>query len=85
MKPEEKATLDILEEYVRATENNGKFHSAHEGLAVIWEEFEELKDEVWKKRKDRDPDKMYKEAMQIAAMGLRFMVDICMDDRGNLV
>jgi len=85
MNAEEMALKNIQDEYNRAVMKNGSFHSAHEGLAVILEEFEELKEEVWKKRQDRDSAKMYSEAMQIAAMGLRFMIDICLDDRGNLV
>lgn len=77
---EEKAIKHIIQEYNQAVKNNGSFHSAHEGLAVIWEELDELKAEVWKKKMYRDDSKMYCEAMQIAAMGLRFMVDLCMED-----
>ena len=75
MKSDE-ALLLIVAEYKRATENNGTFHSAYEGYAVIAEELDELWEEVKKKAKDRDVADLRKEAMQVAAMGLRFMVDL---------
>lgn len=68
---------DLQDEYNYATCSFGEFHSAHEGLAIIEEEFEELKEEVFKKQSERDIEKMRHEALQIAAMGLRFIVDIC--------
>ncbi len=78
---EELALKDIIGEYQRAVESNDSFHSAHEGYAVILEELDELKEEVWKKKANRVRKKMYKEAMQVAAMALRFMVDICYEKR----
>ena len=50
------------------------FHSAHEGLAIIWEEFEELKDEVF--LKERSLEAMQREAVQVAAMAIRFLTDV---------
>ena len=72
----EKAIHEIIMEFDRATRDNGSFNSAHEGYAVILEELDELKAEVWKKASDRDPELMRKEAIQVAAMALRFLVDI---------
>ncbi len=84
-KCEENALKAIKDEYKKAINNNDKFHSAHEGLAVIWEEFEELKIEVWKKKRNRNNMKMHWEATQIAAMAMRFIIDVCMDDKGGVI
>lgn len=70
------AIEQILVEYICATEKNGKFNSAHEGYAVILEELDELKEEVWKKAQERSLGKLRREAKQVAAMALRFMVDL---------
>lgn len=67
--------LDVLEEYRRvSTEHGPRYHSAHEGWAVMWEEVDELWDEVRRKRKDRDPKAMYGECVQIASCALKFAV-----------
>lgn len=68
---------DAIKELNRATEMNGPFASAHEGYAILLEEMDELKEEIWKKAKLRDKNKMRTEAIQIAAMAIRFVVDVC--------
>ena len=75
MKPEE-AIEGVCFELWLASGKFGEFKSAHEGLAVILEEYEELKAEVFKKSKKRDIEKLRKEAKHVATMGLRFMVDL---------
>ena len=70
------ATQLILSEHNRAISKFPKFYSPHEGLAIIEEEFEELKAEVFKQHDVRTVENMRKEAKQIAAMALRFMVDL---------
>jgi len=69
----------IMDEYIFATSTFGKFNSAHEGLGVILEEFEELKGEVFKKKGKRCYPKMWREATQLATMAIRFLNDICLD------
>ena len=68
---------DIREEYKSASNRYPPFNSAHEGYAVILEEMDELWLEVKKSPKKREPDKMREEAVQVAAMALRFLVDCC--------
>lgn len=69
------ALTEILNEYITATENFGMFRSAHEGLAIIQEEFEEFKEAVFWPHKDHTGDPNV-EIVQLAAMCLRYMVDI---------
>ena len=80
-KPFDRGTLmfamqDVSAEVIHARSLYPPFHSAHEGLAVVEEEFLELREEVFKNPKTRERQKMYTEAMQLAAMAVRFMLDI---------
>ena len=68
--------LIVLQEYTRADALYPSFHSAHEGFAIILEEVDELKAEVWKSPKNRDLEAMKTEAIQVAAMALRFLMDV---------
>jgi len=63
-------------EIKRATSKNPAFNSCHEGYAVILEELDELKEEVWLKKSRRNPKRMKAEAVQVAAMAIRFIVDL---------
>jgi len=67
----------VAEELVSATEVNGPMRSAHEGWAVLFEEVDELWEEVKKRERDRSVTKMRLEAKQSAAMAIRFMKDVC--------
>ena len=71
---------DIINEAARATKLFAPFNNAHEGLAVIWEEFEELKVEVFKHQSKYDLGAMRKEAIQLGAMALRFVYDVCKEN-----
>lgn len=51
------------------------FNSAHEGFAVLQEEVDELWEVV--RAKGRTKERMREEAVQIAAMALRFIEDVC--------
>ena len=66
------AATAALEELERATKKFGPFASAHEGYAVILEEL----DEAWDAIKANEIDKACAEMTQVAAMALRFLVDI---------
>jgi hypothetical protein len=66
--------LLIDNELERATNKFGAFHSPHEGIAVLWEEFLELRNAVfW----GHNPAEVTKEAVQVAAMAKRFIKDCC--------
>lgn len=66
----------VYQEFMRARQLHKQFNSPHEGYAVILEEVEELWIEV-KKRKDlRSLELMRKEAVQVAAMAVRFVYDL---------
>jgi len=75
------AITDIDAEASFAMRKFPPFNSAHEGFAVLKEEVDELWDEVKAKQGARDVENMRMEAVQVAAMALRFIVDIC--DKGR--
>ena len=66
--------MDMLQEYLSAEKQFQPFNSTHEGYAVIKEEL----DELWDLVKDKsciDPTIFRKEAIQIGAMAIRFIMD----------
>jgi hypothetical protein len=68
----------VAAELERARAKYAPFNSAHEGWAIILEEVDELWDEVRKRQGERDLALMQREAVQIAAMALRFALDVKM-------
>lgn len=64
----------VISELRNARDKFPTFNSAHEGYAVILEEVDELWQEV--KSKDGSNARMRNEAKQVAAMGMRFMLDV---------
>jgi hypothetical protein len=66
----------VRDELAIAQSDHAPLHSAHEGFAVILEEVDELKAEVWKGPKQRDPEAMRCELVQIAAMCARMAIDL---------
>ena len=64
----------VRDELNRAMSKHDPIRSPHEGYAVILEEVDELWDEV--KAQLYYPPSAYKEALQIAAMAIRFIVDL---------
>jgi hypothetical protein len=69
-------TAEVVAEWCRATALYPAFHSLHEAYAVMLEELDEFWEEVRKKPCDRDPDAIYKELVQIAAMALRTVTSL---------
>lgn len=71
------ALADLVVEIEMATEKFPAMNSHHEGFAILKEEVDELWDWVKKKPEARDLNAMRKEAIQIAAMAIRFIADTC--------
>lgn len=77
------ALSDLVTEIEAAISKYPAFNSAHEGYSVLAEEVDELWDEVKVKQGSRDIAKMRAEAIQIAAMAIRFAADVCHDGAGQ--
>ena len=73
----EDAMALVYAEYLRASARYPAFNSPHEGIAVIDEEFHELRNEVFANHSLRNKERMRMEAVQLGAMALRFLVDLC--------
>jgi hypothetical protein len=70
--------LEVAHEVERARRKHAPMHSPHEGWSVIFEELEELREHV---RADTGRSAAArKEALQIAAMGIRYALDLCGED-----
>lgn len=67
-------TIEVKEEYEKAIRKFGAFNSAHEGYAVLKEEVDELWDEI---KGGQNINRMREEAIQVAAMAIRFINDCC--------
>lgn len=68
--------LDIRGEVLRAMSKHPPLNSPHEGYAVILEELDELWDEV-KPNQGRSVNAQV-EAVQVAAMAARYIIDLCL-------
>ena len=63
---------EVLEEMARANKTYGNFKSLHDGLSILQEEVFELQQEVY--LKTRNPNKLYEESLQVAAMTVKMML-----------
>ena len=65
----------VREELACANQGFGCFASSHEGYAIIKEEL----DELWEAIKDKELGASAQEieARQVAAMAIRFLIDLC--------
>lgn len=77
-----KDLADLLElarqKAVKVAHKHGRLISPHEGWALIREEEDELWDEVRKRPRDRDLQRMRDECVDIAAYALLFALDLTM-------
>lgn len=65
----------VAAEYAKARRKHPRMHSGHEGYAVIAEELDELWDHV--KGDTATGPLAKKEACQVAAMAVAFMLEVC--------
>ena len=66
----------IEDECYKGIEQHGEFNSLHEGWAVLYEEVDELWEEVRKKKAFRSAENIKTECIQIAAMALKIVVSL---------
>lgn len=71
---------EVLTEAMKACDKWPPFNSVHEGYAVILEEL----DELWEESKKKIPNKenLRKEAIQVAAMAVRFAAELTAEVHG---
>ncbi len=74
---ESKACRDVLRELAKARKKFPVMASAHEGWAILREEVDELWDDVKGPDDSGRGGRMRAEAVQVAAMALRFIEDVC--------
>ena len=70
---------EVRSELVEARIRYGPFHTDHEAYGVLLEEVDEFWDEVKKKPGDRNPHKMRRELVQVAAMACRSILDLSLE------
>lgn len=70
---------EIRVEVQKALTKHAPIHSPHEGSSVIREEFEELWAHVMADTGRTSAAR--KEALQVAAMGIRYILELCGDNR----
>lgn len=78
-KPAFRLLREVMTELNTATDAFAPFNSPHEGYAILQEEVDELWDLVKRKTPHEfcTVDDMRGEAIQIAAMAIRFIIDCC--------
>lgn len=70
------ALAEVVGELREACTKQRRIASAHEGYAVILEELDELKEQIWRRSEYRDSRAMHQEALHVAAMAVRFMLEV---------
>lgn len=75
--------LKVENEIIKARESWPRFNSAHEDFAVLKEEVDELWEYVKTNQKKRDLISMQEEAIQVAAMAMRFAMEVCDEEYGR--
>lgn len=76
-----KSIKTIITEYNRTIIKNAPFHSTYEGWALIKQKVDNLWDEIKKEETGGSREAMLKEAAQIGAMAMRFIIDLGIDEK----
>jgi tetrahydromethanopterin S-methyltransferase subunit H len=76
-----KSIKTIITEYNHTIIKHAPFHSTYEGWALIKQKVDELWEEVKKEESGDSKEAMLKEAAQIGAMAMRFIIDLGIDDK----
>jgi hypothetical protein len=71
------ALEEVRAELTAAYENFPDFRSAHEGVAIVDEEMREFRDAAYWPHKQKHIDAEETEARHLAAMAVRYLVDVC--------
>ncbi len=85
---QEFAVQQVVTEFLRASNKFPRFHSEHEGYAVLKEEVDELWDAIKDNKRTTNHERIV-EAIQVGAMALRYVHDLMTSetadilDRGN--
>lgn len=74
---------EVQEEVASAEAKWPAMNSAHEAYGVLMEEIRELEEHIFTNQKRRNMAEMRAEAIQVAAMAVRLVRDICDGNRGH--
>lgn len=83
LRPVKEVVAEVTKELLSAMTNWPRFNSAHEGYGVMLEEFDELWEHVKTNQRKRDLPAMKKEAIQVAAMAIRFALEVTDEVNGR--
>ncbi len=76
-----KAIRLIIPEYNQIICKNPPLQNSYEGWAILHQAMEQLWNEVKKDKNIHSTEQMRKEAILISATAMRFMIDLCMEEK----
>jgi hypothetical protein len=79
-----KAIRLIIPEYNQIICKSPPLQNTYEGWAMLEQGMEELWDEIKKDKKVQSPEQMRREAIFISATAMRFMIDLCLEDKQKI-
>jgi hypothetical protein len=79
-----KAIRLIIPEYNQIIFKNPPLHNAHEGWAMLQQGVDQLWSEVKKNKEMRSEELLRKEAILVSATAMRFIIDLCMEEKQKI-